>query len=434
VAAQIAVAPEATAIFGQPTMSHDLDVFVVFPRAVEELAPNTLLLGWGTVISYDSNILDSQPHTADVQYTFYPLIGLKLARPRWGAVLSFAPGLAYSTANLPQYQAVSLTSTVAFNYQASERLSFGLSNSFVSSSNPFNSLTTSSTTGQGTTNTASTAGNYLPRTNELAVVDASYNVSARTSLVGSTSYKYINYQHNSDIPDAVQLFQTSTSTKASIGLRYRLSPKCYESMRYVAQFLSAGPGMIKTLGQSIQYGFAYAPRAGLRVSSMIGPQFVENTYRVSAGGGNLANVVRGNTSGWTWTGNLAVSQTLGKNQISANASRQLTTGTQYQGNVLGTTFTADFSRPIARKTDFTVSASYNMSKPVFLVQLAPRLSNNYASTGVTLSRAIGEHWQANCTYWYLFQDSPQNGPQLYSGDHNRVAVSLTYSLTRALPQ
>ena len=259
-AAQVAVAPETTAIFGQPTMSQQ--------------APNTLLLGWGTGISYDSNALNSQPYTADTQYTFYPLIGLKLARPRWNAVLSFAPGMAYSTANLPQYQAVSLTSTLAFNYRASERLSFGLSNSLVSSANLFNSLTTSSTSGQSITTSSTTAANDLPKTNELAVVNAAYSVSARTSLLGSMSYNYINYQHNNDIRDIAQLFQTSTSTQASMGLRYSLSPKFSESIQYVAQFLSAGQGMIKTVGQSIQYGFAYAPESRLRVSGMIGPEFV----------------------------------------------------------------------------------------------------------------------------------------------------------------
>ena len=420
VAAQVAVAPETTAIFGQPAMGQQ--------------APNTILLGWGTGITYDSNAANSQPHTRDVQYTFYPLIGVKLARPRWDAALSFAPGLAYSTANLPQYQAVSFTSTAAFNYQASARLSFGLSNNFVSSSNPFNSLTTNSTSGQGITNTASTAVNYLPRINELAVVDAAYNVSARASLVASMSYNYLSYQHNNDIPNAAQPFETSTSTQASMGLHYSLSPKFSESMLYVAQFLSAGPGMINTLGQSIQYGLAYAPKSGLRVSGMIGPEFVENTYGVSAGDGNLANIIRENTSVWTWTGNLTVSQTLGKNQLSANAFRQLTTGTQYQGNVRGTTFRADFSRSLARKTDLAAFVSYNINQPVFLAQFAPRLSNNYASTGATLSRTIAEHWVVSCAYWYLFQNTPQSGQQLYSGDHNRVAVSLTYSLTRALPQ
>ena len=167
---------------------------------------------------------------------------------------------------------------------------------------------------------------------------------------------------------------------------------------------------------------------------MIGPEFVENTYGVSAGGGNLANTVRDGVSGWTWTGSLGVSETVGKNQFSANASRQLATGTQYQGNVRGTTFRVDFSRPLARKTDLAVFGSYNINQPVFLVLLAPQLSNNYAATGATLARTIAEHWVVSCAYWYLFQNTPQGGQLLYSGDHNRVAISLAYSLTRTLPR
>ena len=418
-AAQTGVAPGAATIFGE--------------SSVNQQAPNTLVLGSGTGISYDSNALNSQPYMSDVQYTFYPLIGLKVARPRWGAVLSFSPGLAYSSANLPQYQAVSLTSTVGFTYQASARLSFKVSNNFVSSSNPFDSLTASSTTGQVPTNAGgSAAANYLPKTNELAVVDAAYGLSARTSLVASTSFNYLSYQHNSDISDSAQPFQTSTSTQASVGLSYSVSPKYSESVQYVAQFLSAGQGVIKTLGQSIQYGFVYAPSSGLKVSGMIGPEHVQNTYGFTAGNGNIASLLQANASGWAWTGNLAVSKTVGTNQLSANASTQLTNGTQYQGNVRETTFEADFKRRLAGKSDLVVFGSYNINKPVFLAQLAPRLSNDYASTGVTLRKTIADHWVVSCAYWYLFQNSPQNGQQVYAGDHNRAAVSLTYSLTRSL--
>jgi hypothetical protein len=245
------------------------------------------------------------------------------------------------------------------------------------------------------------------------------------------SYNYISYQHNDDIPNAAQPFRTSTSTEASMGLSYSVTPKYSESILYVTQFLSAGQGIIKTTGQSIEYRFVYAPKPGLRVSGMIGPQFVESTYGVTIGNGSIGKTVGGNASEWTWTGSLAVSQTLGKNQLSANASKQLNTGTQYQGNVQGTTFRANFSRPLARKTDLVVFGSYNINQPVFLVQLAPRLSNNYASTGATLSKTIAEHWVVNGAYWYLFQNT-QSGQQLYAGDHNRVAISLTYSLTRAL--
>jgi hypothetical protein len=110
----------------------------------------------------------------------------------------------------------------------------------------------------------------------------------------------------------------------------------------------------------------------------------------------------------------------------------LTTGTQYQGNVRETTLEADFKSRLARKADLVVFGSYNINKPVFLAQLAPRLSNDYASTGATLSKTIADHWVVSCAYWYLFQNNPQNGQQVYAGDHNRAAISLTYSLTRSL--
>ena len=219
-----------------------------------------------------------------------------------------------------------------------------------------------------------------------------------------------------------------------MGLSHSVSPKYSESVQYVAQFLSAGQGVIKTVGQSIQYGFVYAPSAGLRVSGMIGPEHVQNTYAFTADSGNIASLLPENASGWTWTGNLTVSKSVGANQFSANASTQLSTGTQYQGNVRQTIFEADFKRRLARKTDLVVFGSYNINKPVSLARLAPRLSNDYASTGVTLSKTIADHWVVGCAYWYLFQNSPQNGQQLYAGDHNRVAISLTYSLTRPLRQ
>src|SRR5271166_300849 len=113
------------------------------------LAPNTLVLGSGTTVSYDSNAVNSQPPIANVEYTFFPQIGLNLARPRWDALLSFVPGFSYSSKNLPQYQEVSLTSAVTLQYRASEKLSLNFQNSLVSSTNPFDSLTPGYPPGQG---------------------------------------------------------------------------------------------------------------------------------------------------------------------------------------------------------------------------------------------------------------------------------------------
>src|SRR5271165_4402211 len=212
---------------------------------VDQPAPNTLVLGSGTSVSYDSNALNSQPPIASVEYTFFPQIGLNLARPRWDALISFLPGFSYSSKNLPQYQEVSLTSAVTLQYRPSQKLSLNFLNSLVSSTNPFDSLTASSQPGQGgAPNGTMTALNYLPRTNEAASVDAAYNLSARTSLTALAAYNYISYQHDSNIPSAAQPFQQSNSAEVSLGLRRSSSPRYQSNVLYTAQLFDSGQGVI----------------------------------------------------------------------------------------------------------------------------------------------------------------------------------------------
>jgi hypothetical protein len=399
--------------------------------AVSQLAPNTLVLGSGTTVSYDSNAVNSQPPIANVEYTFFPQIGLNLARPRWDALISFVPGFSYSSKNLPQYQAVSLMSAVTLQYRASQKLSLNFGNSLVSSTNPFDSLTPGYQPGQGAASTSTgTALNYLPKTNEIASANAAYSLSARTSLTALASYNYVDYQHDPNIPDAAQPFQQSNSAQVSLGVLRNSTPRYQRSVQYFAQFLDSGHGLIKTLGQSVQYAVQYSPQPTLRLSAMIGPEYVQNTYAGILGGG--ADLVNERASGWSWTGNAAMTWTRGKNQLSASASRQLSLGTQYQGNVQEILLHADFHHQLPGRTDLTVFGGYNINKPVFVAQSVPRFSNDYLSTGVTLNKTIGMYWGVGIAYWYLLQDSQQNVGGLYSGDHNRVAISLSYSIAKAL--
>jgi hypothetical protein len=417
--AQVATAPAADLSLNGPAASRP--------------APNTLVLGSGTSVSYDSNALNSQPPTPNVEYTIYPQIGINLARHRWDALINFVPGFSYNSANLPQYKGVSLTSGITLQYRASQRLTLNFLNNLVSSTNPFASLTAGYQPGQG--GAASPAGpalNYLPRTNENAAADMAYNLNAKTSLVASASYNYLDYQHDPNIPDAAQPFQQSTSTQVSMGLRRSSSPRYQASVLYGAQLFDAGQGLIKTVGQSVQYSLQYSPTASLRISAMAGPEYVQNTYGGVLGIGGGSNVFNQRTAGWTWTGSAGVAWTHGVSQLSASISKQLATGTQYQGNVEETFLNADFHRQLPGRTALTLFGGYNINKPVFLAQSAPRFSNNYLSTGAALSKTIGRYWNVGVAYWYLQQNSPQSVGSLYSGDHNRVAISLSYSITKPL--
>jgi hypothetical protein len=401
--------------------------------ALSQQAPNTLVLGSGTEVTYDSNALSSQPPTPNVQYTIYPQIGLNLARPRWDALISFVPGFSYSSANLPQYQAVSLTSAVTLQYRPSQRLSLNFLNSLISSGNPFDNLTSGYRVGTGGTTTAvGTALNYLPKTNVVASTDAVYSLRARTSLTASASYNYISYPHDSNIPNAAQPFQQSNSAQLVLGLRRSSSPKYQGGVLYSAQIFDAGQGQLKTVGQSVQYALQYAPTSALGISAMIGPEYVRNSYAGVLGGGGVADVVNRNASGWSWTGSAGMTWKHGESELSASVSKQLGMGTQYQGNVDEVLLNAGFHRRLPGRTDLSLFGGYNINRPVFLAQSVPRFSNNYLSTGGALSKTIDRCWVIGIAYWYLQQNGPQTAVDLYSGNHSRVALSLSYSMAKSL--
>ena len=119
--AQVIVAPVATT--------------AVEPTANQQ-GPNTLVFGMSTGLVYDSNVMNSQPPVSDVQYTLYPMAALRLDRPKWNTTISMTPGFSYSSANLPEYQALSLTANARLQVHPTGKLSLDFTNFLVSSLNP----------------------------------------------------------------------------------------------------------------------------------------------------------------------------------------------------------------------------------------------------------------------------------------------------------
>jgi hypothetical protein len=219
----------------------------------------------------------------------------------------------------------------------------------------------------------------------------------------------------------------------TLGLRRSSSPKYQSSVLYSVQIFDAGQGQLKTGGQSVQYSLQYAPTSALRISAMGGPEYIRNTYAGVPGGGGVADLVNQRASGWSWTGTAGMSWTVGESQFSAGISKQLSIGTQYQGNVDETLLYADFRRRwLARRTELTLFGGYSINSPVSLAQSVPRFSNNYLSTGAEISKTIAQNWVVSLAYWYLLQNSAQSVGDLYSGNHNRVAITLSYSIAKPL--
>ncbi len=421
----------AAGLQAQTVASSEPSVTVGSPAPGNQ-GPNTILLGTSTQVTYDSNALSSHPPIADVQYAVSQLIGINLSRPRWDLVANLAPGFSYS-ANLPQYQAVSLTSGVGLKYRASQRLTISLLNRFVSSANPFDSLPGGAPTGSGAGAPAATAAlNYLPQTNESAEGELVYSLSPRTALTALAAYNYISYQHNSATSEVTSPFEQSNSEQLSVGLRRSLNRRCVTSLQYVATNVDSGQGQITTLGQAIEYGLEFAPKSAIRVSAMLGPEYVQTSYGGLLGNSSVAGIVSQRSAGWSWTGATALSWTKGKSIFTVNAARLLSMGTQYQGNVWQTLISADVHRRLGVSYDLYLFGSYNINKPVSIGQSVARFSNDYASTGATIGKTFAERWVASLAYWYLSQNGPAGVGEVYLGSHNRLTVSLSYSVIRSL--
>ena len=301
-------------------------------------------------------------------------------------------------------------------------------NSFVSSTNPFDTLAAgSAVSSSGERLTPSAPLDYLPKTNEYASISAAYNMNARTTATASASYNYLGYQHDPSLPDLAQPFQQSNSAELSFGLRRSFGPRYSGGVQYAAQMLDAGAGQIKTTGQSVQYTLQFVPTSALRISAMVGPEYTQSTYALVPGGGLSHSM-----SGWSWIGAATVSWTKGRSQLLASASQLLSLGNQYQGNVRQDLLSLSFERQLAHGIDVNVFGAYSTNSPIFLQELTPRFSNNYLSTGTTVGKTFADRWLLKLTYWYLLQDRPSEIVGPYSGNHNRVALSLSYSLSKPL--
>jgi hypothetical protein len=397
-------------------------------QPADQKAPNTLFLGSGTAAYYDSNATSSRPAVQNTQYVVYPQIGISLLRSRWDAAASVVPGISFSSADLPQYKGLSIASTGQIRYHLSARTTLTLVNYLISNTNPFNSLTFSSTPNAPSSTIANVSAlNYLPQTNERASASAEYNLSRRMWLVGLLSYNYLSYQHDGNIPDAAQPFQQSNSGQVTAGIHRRVSHKYEDGIELSSQIFAAGLGRIRTLGQSVAYTARYAPTEQIQIAGTIGPQYVSNSFSGSLFAG--ARTIEQRTSGWTWSGSADITWVIRESRLTIGASKELNLGTQYQGNVDETTLTAAF-RHHFKQCDMAVFGGYTINQPVFYPHLATHLSNNYVSTGIVMGKTIAHTWNISAGYWYLLQNSPATLGPTYYGDHNRVAVSLSYSIAK----
>ncbi len=398
-------------------------------------APNVLFLGMATSVTYDTNATNTLNNLPATQYTLYPQFGLSVSRPRWTSSITYMPGISYSSANIPSYDAVSQMFGAALQYRATKRLTLSLFNSYLSSANPFDSLRTNSASPPmgGLPASTSVPWDYLPKTNEQAALGATYLLSARTKIQIDGAYNYISYQGSSGEALSGNAFQQSNSGQFTFGLFRAHGNHLWSGLQYTAQLFDAGHGAVRTGAQSIGYLLQYSPRPSFQLSAVIGPQYLDTTYSLPGASGAIANVLNQHSAGWSWMGGTTLSWTRHRSGVSASLIRQLSNGNQYQGAVRQTLANLQIQQQLSKQTTLSTFVGYNINEPPFALNSVNRLSNNYLSAGTGLSRKFGDKWTMNLTYWYLRQNRTLRTDQaFYSGDHSRVAFSLSYLIAKPI--
>jgi hypothetical protein len=393
---------------------------------------NTLLLGSETSVSYDSNALNTKQGTQDFITALYPHIGISIVQPRWQAMVTYIPGLSYSSANINSYDLLSQSFGATYSYRTSKRLTLNLRDSFSSSSNPFDSLRNSSALPQfGLLNTQTTLSwNLIPKTIEVAEAEVAYQFTARDSGFVRANYQYLNYQQLSGSSSQPPLSQQSNSGTMAVGMSRQLSTHSSTGFQFVSQILDYGPGAVRTTAETLGYFVQTSLTRGISVSGIIGPQYVSSN--VTGLAGQLLPNNAGSAAAWSWMGGGTISWTGKRNGMMASLIRQIGTGTGVQGNVRQMIANLQLQHKIGKRSAASIFATYNVNDPLVAGQLGLVSANNYLSVGTQISRSITDRLTFGFTAWAVRQGGGSSGNPFYSGNHNRAGFSLSYQLTKPL--
>ena len=404
------------------------------PLGRESQSANTLLLGTVSSFSYDNNALNSTPGVHDFILASYPEIGLNMLHRRWGATLTYIPGLSYSTANIPSYDLISHAFGGTASYRATHRLTLDFRESFSSSTNPFDSLRNASLLPQfGVLNTpTAVTWNLIPKTIETAEAKATYKFTGRTTGFARGDYQYLDYQHTRESTGSLVVSQQSNSGVLTLGLDHQLSTRFTTGAQFTSQILDFGGGDIRTNAQTLAFQVHVSLTPTIVISAIAGPQYVVTRQTLI----NEINVLMDshlqNNKSWSWMGGGAMSWNGHQNSLSASVIRQLATGTGLQGNVRETIASIQMQHKVGKHASLDAFTTYSSSDPLIATRVLPGTANSYLSAGGAITRNFTDNLSVGFTAWVVRQNGGPLVDAQYSGNHNRAAISLSYQIVRPL--
>jgi hypothetical protein len=305
-------------------------------------------------------------------------------------------------------------------------------NSYSFSSNPFDALRNTAVLPQfGTLQTPTyISWNNIPKTIEVAGVTATYDLNTRTNVYASADYQYLGYQNIETTTNALASPQQTQSGSLGLGISRQVSARYSGGLQYMLQVLDYGNGEVHTTAHSLEYQAKIVVKPNLSISAVIGPQYLDTTHGSLLGAGNVADGDR--AAFWSWIGGVTLTWSGRHDGLGASIIRQVNTGTGFEGNVQQVVANIQVHREVTKRSAVSVFANYTMNQPLVPGKLLTSLSSHYLSAGIGYTLNFSNRLTFGATYWAIRQGGAGTLNPLYSGDHDRMAISLSYQVTRPL--
>ncbi|HZQ91909.1 MAG TPA: hypothetical protein VFA60_08970 [Terriglobales bacterium] len=382
---------------------------------------NLIMVGLSASTTYDDNA-DNVNRLSNVMSSFSGDFKLNLLRPRWNLLLGYTPGYSYNT-EITRYNEFSQAQMFSLQYRMSPRLSLSLRNQFSRISNPQQSITTGGEPPlfgavEGTNPTG--VGQNLIRTSEQAGVDVTYQLDARSFAGVGGGYAIVQ----SKAPGASILLQDSLTPSANAFYSRKITSTQTSGVQYRWQRIDAQGGVVRTTAHTILLFHSVNLPHHVTVSVFGGPEGTE-TLRV-VGPTSVANPLT-----WSWSAGGNFDWRGVRNAINAGVVRQVNDAGTLGGVVRLTNLNAGFNRRLTARSTIHMGVSYARNR-AFDLLVSPGATGDYVIGSAEYQHTLGRHIGFSLSYSHVEQTKAATLPSVVQGDHNRVAIALSYSFERPI--
>jgi hypothetical protein len=400
----------------------DLPDEVHLPNPEKETSNlNFLTMGLRVSSDVDGKILSSdQNQEGNLVSSVRPRLGWDVARARLDWAVDYTPGLSKSQ-SLPTYNSFSHQLESAFQLKLTKRLRLRMHEGFLKSTNLFDQVRASESTGPATRNIPTETVPATPaevRT-EQASADVIYAVSAHsTAGIGGELFtaKY-NPLPAVQLPN--QVLQNSRSAGGHGYYSRQFTRHQWTGVDYRVQQFTFNSGQSRSLVHSLVYSHTISFSQPMTLSLFAGPErsLTENGAGALS---SLSPVILGERSAWHWSAGATGRWSGMRASVSARFARKIGDDSILGAVQLSKT-SAELSRQFARQWTARLLASYDDNKA-----LAVPATLSYASAAGALTRTLGQNVSLEFQYWRVHLSSNGSLPSAFLTNYSRMSMSLIY--------